>query len=177
MCSCPRQNVKLGTCTLYSRSDGKKMYKEALCTQSCCFAYLNLLLFWLSCCRRRRRCLSCHYKQQRPLSGTSRSHIEHHAGVVDPRGFVDLNPSLHSLVLKTYFRLSGFHPSLLVIHFQYGPTSTWSHCTIVWTWAYLICDASLSRSARRSSFIEIASKSLFLCGKEALTDNMVFAPK
>ena len=146
-----------------------------------CFANLNLLLFWLSCCRRRRRCLGCHYKQQRPRSGTSRSHNEHHAGVVDLRGFVALNPSLHSLVLKTYFRLSGFHTSLLLIHFRCGPTSTWSHCTIVWNRAYLICDAPLSRSCRAAqphSFTEIASTSLFLCGKEVPSDNMVsFLPK
>ena len=36
------------------------MYKKSVMhVQSCCFASLNLLLFCRSCCRRRRRCLSC----------------------------------------------------------------------------------------------------------------------
>ena len=32
LCSRPRQNVNLGTCTLWSCSDGKEMYKKAWCT-------------------------------------------------------------------------------------------------------------------------------------------------
>ena len=55
----PRQNVKLGTFTLQSCSDGKEMCKKSVMhVQSCCFTNLNLLLFCRSRCRRRRRCLS-----------------------------------------------------------------------------------------------------------------------
>ena len=58
LCSRPRQNVNLGTFTLYSCSDGKEMYKKSVMhVQSCCFANLNQLLFCRSCCCRRRRCL------------------------------------------------------------------------------------------------------------------------
>ena len=55
VCFRSRQNVKLGTFTLYGRSfnDGQEMYKKA-----CCFANLNLLLFCCCRCRRRRRCLN-----------------------------------------------------------------------------------------------------------------------
>ena len=44
LCSRPRQNVKLGTFTLYSCNDGKKMYRNARCT--CKF---SILLIWCYC--------------------------------------------------------------------------------------------------------------------------------
>ena len=49
LCPRPRQNVKLGTFTLWSCNKVQN---------SCCFANLNLLLFCLSRCRRRRCCLT-----------------------------------------------------------------------------------------------------------------------
>ena len=60
LCSHFAQKVKLGTFTLQSCSDGKKknVQKSSMHVQSCCFVYLNLLLFWRSRWRRRHRCLS-----------------------------------------------------------------------------------------------------------------------
>ena len=60
--------------------------------QSCCFANRTYCFFCRSRCRRRRRCLSSHYKQQQPPSGTSRLHIEHHVGVVGREGLLLLGP-------------------------------------------------------------------------------------
>ena len=51
--------------------------------------------------------------------------------------------------LKFYLRLSLSQSSLLLIHFCYGPNIC-SQCTKVWHKPYPICDAPLSRSARRS---------------------------
>ena len=48
----PRQNVNLGTFTLYRATMAKIMYKKRVMhVQNCCFADLNVLLF----CRPRRR--------------------------------------------------------------------------------------------------------------------------
>ena len=55
-----------------------------------------------------------------------------------------------SPLLNIYFRLWGYQSSsLLLIHFRYS-ANTCSHCTKVWQKAYPICEAPLSRSARRS---------------------------
>ena len=46
LCSRPRQNVNLGTFTLYMPNSGKEMYKTSVMhVESCCFANVNLLLF------------------------------------------------------------------------------------------------------------------------------------
>ena len=69
------------------------------------------------------------------------THIEYRAGAVDRKGLV-----------RRISRLSGFQSSLLLIHFLYsvyGP-NTCLYYTKVWLRTYLRCDASLSRSARRS---------------------------
>ena len=59
LCSRPRQNVNLGTFTLYMRNSGKEMYKTCVMhVESCCFANINLSLFCRSRCRYRRRCWS-----------------------------------------------------------------------------------------------------------------------
>ena len=51
--------------------------------------------------------------------------------------------------LNIYFRPSGFQASFLFIYFRDGPNKC-SDCTKVCHKTYTICDASLSRSARRS---------------------------
>ena len=59
----PRQNVKLGTFTLYVAVQGRlrNVQKSVMYVQSSCFANLNLLLFCRSRWRRCRRCLSSLY--------------------------------------------------------------------------------------------------------------------
>ena len=46
LCSCPRQNVNLGTFTLYSGNDGKEMYKKSMMhVKTCCFANQTYCFF------------------------------------------------------------------------------------------------------------------------------------
>ena len=59
LCSSPRQNVKLGTFTLWSCNDGWEMYKKAWC--KCKVVVLPIqthCFFSRSHCRHRHRCLS-----------------------------------------------------------------------------------------------------------------------
>ena len=76
------------------------------------------------------------------------THIQHRMNIASERlaKTVCLTKSQSSL-LNIYFRLSGFQPSLLLIHFRYGP-NTCSHCTKVWHRTHLIYEAPLSRLAR-----------------------------
>ena len=63
-----------------------------------------------------------------------------------------------SSLLNTFFRLSGFQSSVLPIYFRDGPNRC-SRCTKVWHKTYPLCDAPLSRLARRS----FAPPQPFLC--------------
>ena len=78
------------------------------------------------------------------------THIEHRTGTVGQEGFVNL--TFQSLLLNSFFRVSWFRSSPLLIHVSgplyYSPT-TCSHYTNVWHRTYL-CDAPLSRPALRS---------------------------
>ena len=56
---------------------------------------------------------------------------------------------IQSSLLQIYFRLSGFQSSILLIYFREGSIRC-SHCTKERQKNYPICDAPLSRSARRS---------------------------
>ena len=58
LCSSPPQDVKLGIFLRSRAVTAKKCKKSVMNEQSCCFANLDLLLFYRSPCRRRRRCLS-----------------------------------------------------------------------------------------------------------------------
>ena len=56
---------------------------------------------------------------------------------------------------NTYFRLSWFQSSPLIIHFRDGP-NTCSHCTKVWHKTYPICDApSFKIGACQLGFVEV----------------------
>ena len=65
----------------------------------------------------------------RAWGGTSRSHTSN----IVPAKLAERVwcPKFQSSLLNIYFRLSGFHPSLLLIYFRDGPNSC-SHCTEVW---------------------------------------------
>ena len=82
----------------------------------------------------------------RQLEQVVHTHIEHHIMCVAQRVWLS---GSQSLILNIYFRLSGLQSSFLRIHLRYGP-NTCSHYTKVWHWTCPICDAPLSRSARRS---------------------------
>ena len=88
------------------------------------------------------------YEQKRHGTGTSRSHTLN----IVPARFVRRvwwTKSQISLLQIFYSRFSGFHSSLLLIHFRDGP-NRWSYCTKVWHRIPPLCDTPLSRSARRS---------------------------
>ena len=69
--------------------------------------------------------------------------IEHRAGALAESVW-----SLNSSLVNIYFRFSEFQSSLLLIYFRDGPNRC-SHCTKLWYRTYPICDAPLSKSARR----------------------------
>ena len=73
------------------------------------------------------------------------THIEHVARAVGPEAWYT---KFHSSLLNICFRLSGYQTAFLLIYFRDGPKK-FSHCTKVSRKTYPICDAPLSRSARR----------------------------
>ena len=82
----------------------------------------------------------------RAQGGTSRSHTSN----IVPAKLAERVwcTKFQSSLLDIYFRLSGFQPSLLLIHFRHGPNRC-SHCTEVWQKTFPVCDTPLSRSAGR----------------------------
>ena len=87
------------------------------------------------------------YEQQRHRTGTSCSHTSNNV----PQRLAErvLWTKSQSSLLNIYFRFSGFQSLLLLIHFRCFP-NTCSHCTKVWHRTSPICDAPLSRVAKRS---------------------------
>ena len=80
------------------------------------------------------------------LGSTSRSHISNILlARLAQRAWCT---KFHSSLLNIYFRLSGYQTAFLLIYFRDGPKKC-SHCTKVSHKTYPICDAPLSRSARR----------------------------
>ena len=79
--------------------------------------------------------------------------IVHHTSNIVPERLAEWVwcTKFQSSLLNIYFRFNGFQSSLLPIYFRDGPNSC-SHCTKLSLWHknYPICDAPLSRSARRS---------------------------
>ena len=76
-----------------------------------------------------------------------------------------------------YLRLGVIKLSFLFIYFQYGP-NTCSYCTIGWHRTYPICEAQLSRSARRSfaPLRKLRRNHRSYVWRETLS-GMVFVPK
>ena len=85
-------------------------------------------------------------EQERPVA-----QVAHHTSNIVPERLTERVWSIkfQSSPLNIYFRPSGFQASFLFIYFRDGPNKC-SHCTKVCHKTYTICDASLSRSARRS---------------------------
>ena len=103
------------------------------------------------------KCYLASDEQERPVA-----QVAHHTSNIVPERLTKRVWSIKFQYspLNIYFRPSGFQASFLFIYFRDGLNKC-SDCTKVCHKTYTICDASLSRSARRS--FAPSQKSQLLC--------------
>ena len=108
LCSCPRQNVKLGIVVMQWWL--RNVQKSMMHVQSCCFANPTLLLFYLSCCRRRHHCLSFLIGAITPNTSSLRSHNKFLGDVTVDTSFATAASNLNTAllaVLRTVHHFTG----------------------------------------------------------------------
>ena len=158
----------------------RNVQQSVMNVRSCCFAWLDLLGFlvclsFLTFSLPSRRWIlgNLHTIPDENLSvivwtATTRASLSHTLNFKPARLAERVwCTKFQSSLLNIYFRLFSYQAhSLLPMYFRYG-SKRCSHCTQVWFKPYPICDATLSRLARRSfvapSQPEIAPPQSFLC--------------